>query len=56
MAGPRSLEDLLTKLHEELYVTAFHESEITPDDIAEILKVFCRHRHLLRVLLTLCED
>lgn len=56
MANPVSVEQLLEKLHEDLYASAFHESELTVDDVSEIIKVFCRHRRLLRVLLTLCAE
>jgi len=47
---------MLEALHEDLYNSAFHESELMPDDVADIIKVLCRHRRLLKVLLTLCEE
>lgn len=56
MAGSASVEEMVCALHEALQTTAWAESELTAEDVAEVLVVFCRFRKLLRVLLTLCDD
>lgn len=48
----RSVEILLAKLLDDLGV----EYAADFDDIPELLAVFCKHRRLIRILLTLCED
>lgn len=56
MGASLRTEDLLERLHEDLYASSFHESELGPEDVEEILRIFCKHRRLLKILLTLCGD
>lgn len=30
--------------------------DVPLDDVPELIEVFCRHKRLIRILLTLCED
>lgn len=51
----RSLEELLRNLMEELTSTG-EVSPDNPDELEDIVQVFCRHKRVLRILLTLCEE
>lgn len=51
-----SVESLLEALRDSLEATAFSETEWVPEDVDEILKAFCKHRRLLRVLLQFCTE
>ena len=49
-----STEEMLRKLLEDL--EGLYSSVDELEDLEPILAVFCRHRRLMRLLLTLCED
>lgn len=52
-----SVEELLEKLRDDLVgSTAFTETEWVPEDVQEILKAFCHHRRILRILLEFCKE
>lgn len=47
-------EELLRRLLEEL--EGLYSSPDELEDLEPIIAAFCRHRRILRILLTLCED
>lgn len=50
----KTTEELLRQLLEDL--EGLYSSVDELEDLEPIIAVFCRHRRLMRLLLTMCED